>query len=131
MLSLNYDSVVDYDVAVLTQPVTRRDHILGAMNAPLTLVEYGDYQCPYCAQAHPVVEQLRQALGQRLRTVYRHFPLTQVHPKALPAAKAAEAAANQGKFERMHDMNLSESGVSEPTGFDGMGVRTGPGHGSV
>src|SRR5204863_1620831 len=92
-----------YDVPSLTQPVTSRDHILGRMNAPLTLVEYGDYQCPFCGRTYSVVMQLHKEFGKRMRTVYRHFPLTQVHPMAFPAAKAAEAAGRQEKFWEMHD----------------------------
>jgi protein-disulfide isomerase len=81
-----------------------RDHIRGPMNAPLTLLEYGDYECPYCGAAYPVVEEVRRLLGQQLRFVYRHFPLTNIHPHAEPAAEAAEAAGAQDRFWPMHDM---------------------------
>ncbi|MGO9116355.1 MAG: DsbA family protein [Desulfomonilaceae bacterium] len=90
--------------ARLTQPVSDRDHVEGPADAPLTLVEYGDYQCPYCGAAYPVVKRLQKKLGKKLRFVFRNFPLTQAHPYALIAAEAAEAAALQGKFWEMHDL---------------------------
>jgi protein-disulfide isomerase len=88
----------------LTPPVSERDHAQGRSDASLTLVEYGDYQCPYCGAAYPVVKRLQAALGKNLRFVFRNFPLTQSHPYALVAAEAAEAAALQGKFWEMHDL---------------------------
>jgi len=91
-----------YGTSRLAIPVSERDHILGPATAPVTLVEYGDYECPYCGMAYPVVEALREQLGSRLRFVYRHFPLMQMHPHALPAAEAAEAARAQRKFWEMH-----------------------------
>src|SRR5580704_9631404 len=91
-------------VARLTMPVSERDHIEGPANAPLTLVEYGDYQCPYCGAAYPVVKRLQKTLGKKLRFVFRDFPLTQAHPYAQVAAEAAEAAGLLGKFWPMHDM---------------------------
>jgi protein-disulfide isomerase len=87
----------------LTVPVSERDHILGPVTAPLTLLEYGDFECPYCGAAHPILEEVRALLGPRLRFVYRHFPLTNVHPHAESAAEAAEAAGAQGRFWEMHD----------------------------
>ncbi len=91
-------------MAKLAVPVNAQDHIRGNPNAPLMLLEYGDYQCPYCGAAYPIVEQVRHHFGDRLRFVFRHFPLTQVHPDAESAAEAAEAAGAQGKFWQMHDM---------------------------
>ncbi len=90
--------------ATLTQPVSARDHAKGHADAPFTLVEYGDYQCPYCGAAYPIVKRLQKTLGKKLRFVFRNFPVTQAHPYALIAAEAAEAAALQGKFWEMHDM---------------------------
>ncbi len=90
----------------LTPPVGERDHASGSAEAPLTLVEYGDFECPYTRRARPVVERLGRDFGGRLRFVYRHFPLTQIHPHARHAAEAAEAAASQGRFWDMHDMLL-------------------------
>jgi protein-disulfide isomerase len=88
----------------LTPPVSGRDHSQGSPNAPITLVEYGDFECPYCGQAFYVVKQLQQRLGNQLRYVFRNFPLVQVHPYALQAAEAAEAAGAQGKYWQMFDM---------------------------
>ncbi len=88
----------------LSVPVSERDHILGPTTAPVTVVEYGDYECPICGQAHPVVKQLRRLLGRHLCFVFRHFPLATVHPHAHHAAEAAEAAGAQGEFWAMHDM---------------------------
>jgi protein-disulfide isomerase len=87
----------------LNVPVTGADHVRGPMNAPVALVEYGDYECPHCGAAHPVVETLRQQLGPRMRFVFRHFPLTQIHPHAETAAESAEFAGANGMFWEMHD----------------------------
>jgi protein-disulfide isomerase len=88
----------------LTAPVSEADHVSGPDDAPVTLVEYGDFECPSCGAAYPIVEAVRQKLGVRLRFVFRHFPLTQIHPHALHAAEAAEAAGAQDKFWQMHAM---------------------------
>jgi protein-disulfide isomerase len=87
----------------LTPPVSNADHRAGPDDAPVTLVEYGDYECPHCGSAHRIVLAVRQRMGQRLRFVFRHFPLAEIHPHAMHAAEAAEAAADQGKFWEMHD----------------------------
>jgi protein-disulfide isomerase len=90
--------------SALTLPVSAsRDHIRGSVSAPVTLVEYGDYECPFCALAHRVVGELRSRLGEQVCFVFRHFPLTTMHPHAQAAAEAAEAAAGQRKFWDMHD----------------------------
>ena len=89
----------------LRLPVSARDHMLGSPDeAAVTLVEYGDYECPYCGLAQETVRGLVDALGDQLCLVFRHFPLTQVHPHALHAAEAAEAAAAQGAFWPMHEL---------------------------
>src|SRR3981081_3542998 len=88
----------------LTQPVSGRDHIRGPHSAEVSLVEYGDFECPYCRAAEPIVAGLIEALGDQLSVAFRHFPLSQVHPHARHAAEVAEAAAAQGKFWDMHDM---------------------------
>src|SRR5438105_6952804 len=82
-----------------------RDHILGPADAPVTLVEYGDFECPFCARSYPAVRAIRRQLGDQLRFVYRHFPRPE-HPHARHAAEAAEAAASQGEdhFWAMHDV---------------------------
>jgi len=100
--------------ATLTQPVSAHDHAEGPADAPLTLVEYGDYQCPYCGAAYPVVKRLQKTLGKKLRFVFRNFPLTQAHPHALIAAEAAEAAALQGKFWEMHDLLFEQQTLLKP-----------------
>lgn len=87
----------------LSPPVSERDHARGPADAPLTLVEYGDFECPFCGDAFGIVEDLRRRFGGRLRFVFRHFPVPAVHPYAQRAAEAAEAAAAQGKFWEMHD----------------------------
>jgi len=88
----------------LVLPVGGADHILGPSHAPVTVVEYGDFECPNCKQAAPAVKLLLQRFSGRVRFVYRHFPLEAVHPHALHAALAAESAAAQGKFWPMHDL---------------------------
>jgi protein-disulfide isomerase len=80
------------------------DHVSGPADAPLTIVEYGDYQCPYCGEAFPIVRDLQRTLQGKLRFVFRNFPLTNVHPYALGAAEAAEAVAIHGHFWPMHDL---------------------------
>jgi protein-disulfide isomerase len=87
----------------LTVDVGPDDHIRGPAAAPLTLVEYGDYQCPYCGAAYPIVKEIERILGDELRSVFRNFPLSEVHPHAFQAAEAAESAAAQGRFWEMHD----------------------------
>jgi diadenylate cyclase len=99
-------------------PVGTRDHVRGPEDAPVTLVKYGDYECPYCGQLHPVLEELRERSGERVRFVFRHFPLDSVHPRARRAALAAEAAASQGRFWEMHDLlyeNQDELGEEDLT----------------
>jgi protein-disulfide isomerase len=91
--------------ATLTVPVSEdRDHIQGPADAPVTLVEYGDYQCPYCGAAYPIIKEVQARMGDRLRFVFRNFPISTSHPRAEQAAEAAEAAAAQGKFWEMHDL---------------------------
>ena len=91
--------------SVLSEPVDDdRDHIQGPPDAPVTLVEYGDYQCPYCGAAYPIVKELQARLGEGLRFVFRNFPITTSHPRAEQAAEAAEAAAAQGRFWEIHDL---------------------------
>ena len=87
----------------LVVPVSERDHSQGPATAAVTLVQYGDYECPYTRQSTTIVRAIQQQLGDQLRFVFRNFPLTEIHPHALHAAFAAEAAAVQGTFWQMHD----------------------------
>jgi protein-disulfide isomerase len=91
--------------AVLTMSVDDdRDHIQGSADAAVTLVQYGDYECPYCGAAYPIIKDVQARFGERLRFVFRNFPITTSHPHAERAAEAAEAAAAQGTFWQMHDL---------------------------
>jgi protein-disulfide isomerase len=87
----------------LTLPVGDRDHSEGRPDAPMVLVEYGDYQCPYCGAAYPIVKRIQKELGNHLRFIFRNFPITNAHPNAEWAAELAESAAAQGKFWEIHD----------------------------
>ena len=90
--------------AGLTPPVAARDHAQGPADAPVTLVEYGDYECPHCGRAYPIVKAVQRSMGNDLRFVFRTFPLTKSHEHAEHAAEMAEAAAHEGKFWQMHDL---------------------------
>ena len=98
----------------LVLPVGPRDHVQGSENAPVTLVEYGDYACPYCGVAYPIVKSIQRRIGDRLRFVFRNFPLVEAHPNAEHAAEAAEAAGAQGKFWEMHDLLYENQDALEP-----------------
>ena len=91
------------DHATLSLPVSDRDHAQGDAAALVTLVEYGDYECPHCGRAYPIVKEVQRRLGPQLRFVFRNFPLSQIHRHAQHAAEAAEAAGAQGRFWEMHD----------------------------
>jgi protein-disulfide isomerase len=90
-------------MSTLKAPVTPRDHILGPANALVTLVEYGDYECPNCGAAHPIVKLVLERFGDNIRFVFRHFPLSQIHPNAQATAESAEFAGAHGRFWEMHD----------------------------
>ena len=108
-----YDDLLDLSEDVDPE----RDHIRGPDDAPVTLVEYGDYECPYCGRAEPVVRELLDNFGDDLRYVWRHLPLNDVHPNAQNAAEASEAAAAQGAFWEMHDKlihNQDQLGAPDP-----------------
>jgi protein-disulfide isomerase len=94
-----------------TLRIEEQDHVRGSRDAQVTLVEYGDFQCPYCARAHAALTELMQQHGERVALVYRHLPLTDLHPFAEPAAQAAEAAGAQGKFWEMHDALFENQGM--------------------
>ena len=85
-------------------PTKGHDHIQGSVDAPYVLVEYGDYQCPYCGDAHEVVKEIQDRLGDQLCFVFRNFPLMEMHPYAEHAAEAAESAGEQGHYWEMHDL---------------------------
>lgn len=96
---MNQQQVFDLRV-----PVQAADHVIGASHAPVTIVEYGDFECPNCKQAAPALKLLLERFAERVQVAYRHFPLEEVHPHALVAAQAAEAAGGQGKFWEMYDL---------------------------
>jgi protein-disulfide isomerase len=91
-------------MAQLKPAVSSKDHLQGENTAPLELVEYGDYQCPHCGRAYPIIKNLQRSLGADLKFVFRNFPLSESHPDAFNAAMAAEAAGLQQKFWQMHDV---------------------------
>jgi len=90
-------------MSTLKPSVSEKDHIQGAESASIEIVEFGDYECPHCGDAYPVVKEIEETFGDQIKFVFRNFPLQEAHPLALPAALAAEAAARQGKFWEMHD----------------------------
>ena len=98
-------------VSYLVLPVGPRDHGQGSMEAAVTLLEYGDFECPHCAEAFPVIMEIKRWLRGELRYVFRHFPIADKHPHALEAAEAAEAVGAQGKFWEMHDLLFERSPV--------------------
>ena len=107
-----------YQAPRLTVPVGVHDHSEGPSDARLVLVEYGDYQCPYCGAAYPIVKRIQKHLGKRLRFVFRNFPITNSHPQAQWAAEVAEASAAQGKFWEMHDyLYEHQSSLGDATFF--------------
>jgi protein-disulfide isomerase len=94
----------------LKVPVTTADHAQGPADAPVTLVEYGDYECPHCGHAYPIIKQVQEEFGGDLRFIFRNFPLVNAHPQAELAAEAAEAAGEQDKFWEMHDFLFENQG---------------------
>ena len=97
-------STTQWDTVLAVAVDDDRDHIQGPADAAVTLVEYGDYECPYCGAAYPIVKELQARMGDRLRFVFRNFPISTSHPHAEQAAEAAEASAAQGRFWEMHDL---------------------------
>jgi protein-disulfide isomerase len=91
-------------MSMLKVPVGNEDHIEGSLDAPVSLVEYGDYECPHCGRAYPIVKRVQRHFGKRLAFVFRNFPLTQIHRYAQAAAESAEFAGSKGKFWAMHDL---------------------------
>jgi protein-disulfide isomerase len=109
----------------LARPVDEHDHVLGPEDAPVTLVEYGDFQCPHCRAAHFYLKNVLATLGDDMRFVFRSMPLTQVHPMAQLAAEAAEAAGAQGKFWPMHDAIYENQDLLSPALLTRLGQRLG------
>jgi protein-disulfide isomerase len=95
----------------LTSPLSAEDHVDGPERAELELVMYGDFQCPYCTAAYPILRRIRDQLSSRLIFAFRHFPLREIHPDAERAAEASEAAASQGAFWEMHDRMYEARGA--------------------
>jgi protein-disulfide isomerase len=100
-------------IKAFTLPDPERDHIRGSADGSIKLLEYGDYECPFCADAQPIVKEIRRQFGDDLLFAFRHFPLTNIHPHAEHAAEAAEAAGVQGKFWGMHDLLFENQGALE------------------
>ena len=113
------------DVARLTLPVGARDHAQGPADAPVTLVEYGDYECPHCGRAYPIIKEVQRRLGSKLRFVFRNFPLSESHPHAQHAAEVAEGAAAHGRFWEMHDMLYEHQGALTDPHLVGYAARLG------
>jgi len=109
----------------LRPPVSETDHRAGPHEAVVTLVEYGDYECPHCGRAAPIVQQVRKRMGSRLAFVFRHFPLRSVHPHAEHAAQAAEAAATQGRFWEMHEAIFADQSALADADLVGRAERLG------
>jgi protein-disulfide isomerase len=101
-------------MAHLEPGVTKADHIQGEREARLTLVEFGDYECPYCGEAYGVIKNVQAEMGPSLRFVFRNFPLKESHPHALAAALAAEAAGQQSHFWQMHDILFENQNALTP-----------------
>jgi protein-disulfide isomerase len=97
----------------LTLPVAGRDHIRGNIDAPIALVEYGDYECPFCGEVYPIIKAIQDRMGDNLCFAYRNFPMANVHPHAESAAQAAESAGAQGRFWKMHDVLFENQGALE------------------
>jgi protein-disulfide isomerase len=97
-------STTEWEARLTTPVADDRDHIQGPADAPVTLVEYGDFECPYCGAAYPIVKEVQTRIGDGLRFAFRNFPISTSHPHAEQAAEAAEAAAAQKRFWEMHDL---------------------------
>lgn len=109
----------------LSRPVDANDHVLGSAHAPITMVEYGDFECPTCKQAAPSVKLLLERFDGKVLFAYRHFPLESIHPHALRAAEAAECAAAQGRFWAMHDLLFANQAHLDLTHLTGYAERLG------
>ena len=101
-------------MSILKTPVSDKDHWQGNANAIVELVEYGDYECPYCGSAYPIIKDIQRLMGDDLKFVFRNFPLSSIHPHARSAAQAAEASGLQDKFWEMHDIIFEHQQELEP-----------------
>jgi protein-disulfide isomerase len=110
---------------ISTVPLAGHDHVQGPIDAPFALVEYGDYQCPYCGAAHPMVKAIQKHLGSKLCFAFRNFPLTTMHEHAEHAAEAAEAAGAQGRFWEMHDILFENQNALEDEDLAGYAAEIG------
>lgn len=119
-------------MSTLSVPVGPDDHVQGPASAPVTLVQYGDYQCSYCGEAYPVVKRIQERFGDELRFVFRNFPLPEIHPQAVPAAVTAEYCGSQGHFWPAHDALYSHQAdlgrtlyreIVEKLGLDDQGLQ--------
>lgn len=113
------------EVVRLKNAVNERDHVAGSSIAPVTLVEYGDFECIHCGRAYPVIKEVQKLLGESLCFVFRHFPMVQTHPHSLRAAEAAEAAGAQQKFWQMHDELFTHQGALEDHNLSNYAKRIG------
>jgi protein-disulfide isomerase len=109
----------------LTLPDPQRDHIFGSVNGSIKLLEYGDYECPFCGEAHVIVKEVKRRLGDDLVFAFRNFPLTNIHPHAEHAAEAAEAAGAHGDFWGMHDRLFENQGALEDRNIAGYAAELG------
>lgn len=109
----------------LAIPVGNHDHIQGPAQAAVTLVEYGDYECPYCGEAYPILKAVQRAMGNELRFVFRNFPFAEAHPHAVRAAEFAEAAAGVGKFWQAHDLLFENQAALRDDDLYAYGLRLG------
>jgi len=113
------------EIVRLKNPVTEQDHASGPETAPVTLLEYGNFECIHCGRAYPVIKQVQKLLGDNLCFVFRHFPPVQTHPHSLRAAEAAESAAAQQKFWQMHDELFSHQAALEDRDLSNYAKRIG------
>ena len=109
----------------LRPPFNEKDHYQGDIHAPLELVEYGDYQCPHCGRAYPIIKSIQSRLGKDLKCVFRNFPMNEAHPQAFVAAVAAEAAGLQNAYWEMHDLIFEQQSQLERTPFDAFATALG------
>lgn len=113
------------EIVRLKNTITERDHVSGPQSAPVTLLEYGNFECIHCGRAYPMIKEVQRLLGDNLRFVFRHFPTVQTHPHSMRAAETAEAAGAQGKFWEMHDQLFTHQNALEDADFSRYAKRIG------